>query len=268
MPKKSGDARICVDLKALNNNVMCEVYPIPTVEETLAQVTGATVFSKLDANSGYWQIPLSESSKHLTTFVTPSGRYCFNRLPFGASEIFHKCMSRILAGCKGVLVHHDDVLVHGKTQQEHDANLLAALKRLEKANVTLNPDKCKFSRTSIDFLGQIVDKNGIRPDPAKTQAVLEMEPPQSMSDLRRFMGMVNQLGKFSPRLHGGTEPTPQRATEHQECVDLGSCSRPGLLQRERGDDKAYSAGHVRCQGKDQDICRCFILWTRCRSPAA
>ena len=173
------------------------------VEETLAQVTGATVFSKLDANSGYWQIPLSESSKHLTTFVTPSGRYCFNRLPFGissASEIFHKHMSRILAGCKGVLVHHNDVLVYGATQQEHDANLLAALKRLEKANVTLNPDKCKFSRTSIDFLGQIVDKNGIRPDPAKTQAVLEMEPPQSVSNLRRFMGMVNQLGKFSPRL--------------------------------------------------------------------
>ena len=78
VPKKSGDTRICVILKALNNNVMHEVYPIPTVEETLGQVTGATVFSKLDANSGYWQIPLSESSKHLTTFVTPSGRYCFN----------------------------------------------------------------------------------------------------------------------------------------------------------------------------------------------
>ena len=209
VPKKSGDARICVDLKALNNNVMREVYPIPTVEETLAQVTGATVFSKLDANSGYWQIPLSESSKHLTTFVTPSGRYCFNRLPFGissASEIFHKRMSRILAGCKGVLVHHDDVLVYGATQQEHDANLLVALKRLEKANVTLNPDKCKFSRTSIDFLGQIVDKNGIRPDPAKTQAMLEIEPPQSVSDLRRFMGMVNQLGKFSPRLAELSQP--------------------------------------------------------------
>ena len=111
-----------------------------------------------------------------------------------------------IAGCKGVLVHHHDVLVYGATQQEHDVNLLAALKRLEKANVILNPDKCKFSRTSIDFLGHIIDKDGIHPDPAKTQAVLEVEPPQSVSDLRRFMGMVNQLGKFSPRLAELSQP--------------------------------------------------------------
>ena len=151
VPKKSGDARICVDLKALNNNVMREVYPIPTVEETLAQVTGATVFSKLDANSGYWQIPLSESSKHLTTFVTPSGRYCFNKLPFGissASEIFHKRMSRILAGCKGVLVHHDDVLVYGATQQEHDANLLAALRRQMSLSTQTNVSSAAHPLTS------------------------------------------------------------------------------------------------------------------------
>ena len=97
VPKKNGTVRICVDLKPLNKYVLREIYPLPTVDETLAQLSGATVFSKLDANSGYWQIPLSEKSKHLTTFVTPQGRYYFNMLPFGISsapEHFQKHMNK------------------------------------------------------------------------------------------------------------------------------------------------------------------------------
>ena len=95
VPKKTGDVRICVDLKPLNENVLREIYPIPKVDDTLAQMAGATVFSKLDANSGFWQIPLEENSRLLTTFVTPHGRYCFNKLPFGISsapEIFQRQM--------------------------------------------------------------------------------------------------------------------------------------------------------------------------------
>jgi len=98
VPKKNGKVRICVDLKPLNTAVKREVYPLPRVEETLAQLSGATTFSKLDANCGFWQIPLAESSKHLTTFITPYGRYRFNKLPFGitsAPEHFQRRMSEI-----------------------------------------------------------------------------------------------------------------------------------------------------------------------------
>ena len=84
--KKNGSVRICVDLKQLNKGVQREVHPLPKVDETLAQLTGATVFSKLDANSGFWQIPLSPESRPLTTFITPFGRFCFNKLPFGISS--------------------------------------------------------------------------------------------------------------------------------------------------------------------------------------
>ena len=86
VPKKSGSVRICVDFWALNESVLREVHPLPTVDETLAHLSGASVFSKLDANSGFWQIPLADSTKHLTTFITPYGRYCFNKLPFGISS--------------------------------------------------------------------------------------------------------------------------------------------------------------------------------------
>ena len=86
VPKKSGAVRICVDLKPLNESVLREVHPMPKVDETLASLAGATVFSKLDANSGFWQIPLAEASRPLTTFITPFGRFCFNKLPFGISS--------------------------------------------------------------------------------------------------------------------------------------------------------------------------------------
>ena len=167
-PKKSGSIRICVDLKPLNQSVLREVHPLPKVDDTLAQLTGAKLFSKLDANSGFWQIPLSPASRLLTTFITPFGRFCFNKLPFGiasAPEHFQKWMSSILAGLEGVVCQMDDVLVFGCSKAQHDARLLAALERIESAGATLNVDKCKFSKTSITFLGHKIDQSGIRADP-------------------------------------------------------------------------------------------------------
>ena len=96
VPKSSGAVRICVDLKMLNQSVLREPHPIPAVDDTLACLTGASIFSKVDANSGFWQIPLSEDTKYYTTFITPYGRYCFNKLPFGVSsapELFQSRMS-------------------------------------------------------------------------------------------------------------------------------------------------------------------------------
>ena len=100
----------------------------------------------------------------------------------------------------------DDVLVFGRDQAEHDTRLTAVLKQVESAGATLNPEKCEFSRKSLKFLGHIIDANGIRADPEKTAAIREMKPPTNVSKLRRFMGMVNQLGKFSKDLATLTAP--------------------------------------------------------------
>ena len=83
VPKKTGAIRICVDLKPLNENVQRKVHPLPSVDDTLAQLAGTKIFSTLDANRGFWQVPLDQSSRSLTTFLTPYGRYCFNKLPCG-----------------------------------------------------------------------------------------------------------------------------------------------------------------------------------------
>ena len=209
VPKKEGAIRICVDLKPLNESVLREVHPLPRVDDTLAQLTGAKIFSKLDANSGFWQIPLAPESKPLTTFITPFGRFCFNKLPFGISsapEHFQKRMSNILAGLEGVLCLIDDVLIYGKDTEEHDERLLAVLERIKAAGVTLNRNKCEFRKTQLKFLGHIIDQDGVRPDPEKTSAIREMKAPSNIPELRRLMGMANQLGKFSCKLAEISQP--------------------------------------------------------------
>ena len=127
-------------------------------------MAGATVFSKLNANCGFWQIPLSESCQKLTTFITPFGCYYFKWLPFGicsAPEHFQRWMSAILAANDGVLCYMDHVFIFRRDHDEHDTRLHAALRTIQEAGVTLNPEKCEFSRRSITFLSHVISEQGI-----------------------------------------------------------------------------------------------------------
>jgi len=120
VPKPNKKVCICVDLTQLNKCVKRERHILLSVDHTLAQLCNAKIFSKIDANSGFWQIELSKQSSLLTTFITPFGRFCFNRLPFGISsapELFQKRMSFALEGLEGVICLMDDILVHGSNQQ-------------------------------------------------------------------------------------------------------------------------------------------------------
>lgn len=208
VPKHKGIVSICTDLTEQNKSVMREKNPLPSVEDTLDQLAGAKVFSKLDSNAGFWQMPLSKDSSLLTTFITPFGRYCYNRLCFGISsapEHFQKRMTRILEGLEGVLCLLDDVLIWGGTQTEHDERLRKTLSRLQEAGVTLN-NKCEFSKSKITFLGQVIKASGVSADPDKVRAVRAMPEPSNVSEVRRFLGMTNHLGKFLPHLAEKTCP--------------------------------------------------------------
>ena len=170
VPKPGGKVRICVDLTKLNANVCRERHILPSVESTLAQLGGAKHFSKLHANSGFWQIEMDPDSAKLMTFITPFGRYQFNRLPFGitsAPEHFQRRMNEILGDIEGAVCLIDDILIYGKTQSEHDQRLLSVLHRISKAGLTLNKEKCVFNTTSIKFLGQLIDNTGVKADPEK-----------------------------------------------------------------------------------------------------
>ncbi|UYV76630.1 K02A2.6-like [Cordylochernes scorpioides] len=207
--KPNGKIRICVDLSRLNLSVERELHPLPVLEHELAQLNGAKIFSRLDANSGFWQIKLSEESQTLTTFIAPFGRYKFKRLPFGISsapEHFQKRMSAILRGVNGVICHMDDILILAKRKEEHDETLREVLRRLKNSGITLNKEKCQFGVSNVTFLGHYIDEYGIKADEKKVKAIAEMKPPTDVHGVQRFMGMVNFLGRFVPNLAEITKP--------------------------------------------------------------
>ena len=217
--KKSGNIRICVDLKGLNKSIKRERYMLPTVEDILPKLTGATVFSKLDAASGYWQLPLDEASSLLTTFITPKGRYCFRRLPFGissASEIFQREMTRILDGVKGVCAYQDDILIYGTSVEEHDKRLAECMQKLTDVGLRLNKAKCEIGKPTIEFLGHQISKHGISPDKNKVKAVTEIKPPQNVTELRSTLGMIQYLGRYIPNLSDLLKPMNDLLSKHAQ----------------------------------------------------
>ena len=124
--KPDSSLRICLDPKHLNEALKRNQHHIPTLEELTHRFSGATIFSKLDAKSGYWSVPLDAQNQLYTTFNTPFGRLCFKRLPFGlktSEDVFQKAMDDILEGLPGVISIADDITVYGKDEREHDQNL-------------------------------------------------------------------------------------------------------------------------------------------------
>ena len=115
-------------------------------------------------------------------------------------------MYEVLQGLEGVVRLIDDILIYGQTQEEHDKHLTEVLHKIAAAGITLNQEKCEISQSQVKFLGQIVDSKGIHPDPGKVAAVKQMNAPTDVKELRRFLGMVNQLAKFTPQLSDATKP--------------------------------------------------------------
>ncbi|UYV65862.1 K02A2.6-like [Cordylochernes scorpioides] len=217
--KPNGDIRLCVDLSRLNEHVQHEVHPMPVVEHMLGQLGEARFFSKLEANSGFHQIPLSPDCQHLTTFITPFGRYKFCRMPFRISlapEYFQKVMSIILQGMDGVMCYLDDILIFASDSKTHARILRLVLRKLKEAKVTLNKAKCVFGLPRINFLGHILDEDGIRPDPAKIEAVAKMPAPTDVHGVRRFLGMVNHLGRLVENLSEIVAPLNQLLVKGQD----------------------------------------------------
>ena len=116
-------------------------------------------------------------------------------------------MSETLEGLPGVMCLMDNILIYGEDEKQHSSCFEAALNCIKSAKITLNKEKSEFGKTSIRFLGHIINGEGVTADPRKTAAIQEMRTPQSIPELRRFLGMVNQLGKFSPVMAELTKPS-------------------------------------------------------------
>ena len=195
------DVRICVDMRCANEAIRREKLPIPTVDEVLEELNGSTVFSKLDMNMGFHQIELEEGSRDITTFSAGDSLFRYKRLSLGinsAPEQYQNIVRQTIAGCPGATNIADDIVVHGKTTEDHDRNLVTLLNRLQERNLTLNKDKCKIGMSQIVFMGLLLNKHGVGPTEEKVKAIRETEAPTNVAELRSFLGLVSFSSRFLP----------------------------------------------------------------------
>ena len=194
--------RICGDYRlTLNKSLLQQSCTTLEAEDILHCLVGSKYFSKLDLKDAYLQIPIDGQSSRVTTINTPFGLFRYNFLPFGLSvspAIFQNVMNIITANLDGVSVYQDDVIVHAPTKTLHDKRLCALLERFCNFNVTINPDKCTFCKTTFSCLGFIVDESGYRPDPSRFSKILNAPTPQNLDELRSLMGSLQYYSRFIP----------------------------------------------------------------------
>uniref|UniRef100_A0A5S6QM53 RNA-directed DNA polymerase n=1 Tax=Trichuris muris TaxID=70415 RepID=A0A5S6QM53_TRIMR len=198
--KRDGSLRLCADFSTgLNDALEMHQYPLPSPEDIFSTLNGGTMFSQLDFSDAYLQVEVSEQCKELLTINTHRGLYRYNRLPFGvksAPGIFQQIMDTMIAGLHGVVAYLDDVIVVGRTEEDHQRNLDALLQRINEWGFHVRLNKCQFAKPEVKYLGCIINKHGRRPDPSRTAAITGMPVPTNVTQLRSFLGMINHYGQF------------------------------------------------------------------------
>ena len=199
VPNPNGSVRLYVDTRVANTAIRRVRYLIPTVDDISLDLIEAKYFSKLDLNEAYHQLELEPASRGITAFSTHVGLYRYKRLIYGtntAAEILQHTLQKCLQGIQGVKNLADDILVFGRTKEEHDRALNECLSKLAAKNLTLNPNKCQFLQQSLHFFGQIFSAESITPDPKRISALENSKKLTSAQEVRSFLGMVNYSSKF------------------------------------------------------------------------
>lgn len=195
---------LCGDYRlTINRAVKLDQYPIPKIEDLLTKIAAGKYFTSLDMSQAYQQLPLHDESKKLVTINTHKGLFVYNCLPYGIFSvpgIFQRTVKTLLQGIPNVLIYLDDILVSGKTTEEHFHMLSEVLSRLAQAGLRLRQDKCTFMATSVQYLGYQIDAQGIHPTQAKVKAIKQAPTPSNVSELKAYLGILTYYSKFLPNL--------------------------------------------------------------------
>ena len=201
--------QICLDPRDLNEALEREPYYTRSIEEIMTRFHGMTRFTIADFNKGYWMVELDPESHKYTTMALDIGRFQWIRLPMGsivAQDVFQRKLDAIFLDIPGVTGIADDMVIYGKTDLEHDRHLINFLDICRKNTLMLNPDKMQFRLPQVSFFGHQWSAKGLSPDPKKVAAVKRMDLPEDVKTMRSFLGLVNYLNRFSPRLAELSEP--------------------------------------------------------------
>ncbi|GJW34114.1 putative reverse transcriptase domain-containing protein [Tanacetum coccineum] len=199
--KKDGSFWMCVDYRELNKLMVKNRYPLPRIDDLFDQLQGSSVYSKIDLRSGYHQLRVREEDILKTAFRTRYGHYEFQVMPFGltnAPAVFMDLMNRVCKPYldKFVIVFIDDILIYSKNKQEHEEHLKLILELLKKEELYAKFSKCEFWIPKVQFLGHVIDSEGIHVDPAKIESIKDWTSPKSPTEIRQFLGLVGYYRRF------------------------------------------------------------------------
>ena len=199
--KRDGTMRFCVDYRKMNSITRKDAYPLLRIDATMDTLAGSQWFSTLDLLSGYWQVEVEETDREKTAFCTTEGLFQFRVMPFGlcnAPATFQRLIDLVLAGLQWsrCLVYIDDLIIVGKSFQEHLRNLQEVLQRLREAGLKLKPSKCIFFQSSVKYLGHVVSREGVMADPDKVRKVATWPVPTSTKETQSFLGFASYYRRF------------------------------------------------------------------------
>ena len=208
VPKPRGGIRLCVDFTRLNTFFRRPIHPMKIPKEVVSNIKpGSKYFTTLDAKQGHWQIPLSPECQELTTFLTPWGRYLFLRSAMGLSSTCDEYCRRgdiAIAGLSNVEKVKGDVIVHDENCEQHVERVRSLLLRCREHGITLNPDK--LAENEVNYVGFKTNPEGVNSYTEKLKAIAEFSTPNCLTELRSFMGLINQLGDFTAEVSTTTDP--------------------------------------------------------------
>ena len=202
VPKKSGEVRFCVDYRGLNEVTKADHYPVPLARTEIFDAMGeAQIFSCLDCQQGYWQVGVAEEDRHKTAFRCFLGLFEFVRMPYGmrnAGATYQRLMSHILSGYIGKFCHCfvDDVICFSRTFEEHVGHLRLIFERLRAAGIKLKPSKCVLAKEQVQYLGHLISPGEIRPDPGNISKIRDLAAPETVRQVRTFLGMASYYRSF------------------------------------------------------------------------
>ncbi|GJV93166.1 putative nucleotidyltransferase, ribonuclease H [Tanacetum coccineum] len=199
--KKYGSFQMCIDYRELNKLTVKNRYPLPRIDDLFDQLQGSSVFSKIDLRSGYHQHRVRNKDIPKTAFRTRYGHYEFQVMPFGltnAPAVFMDLMNRVCRPYldKFMIVFIDDILIYSKTKEEHDVHLRLILEWLKKEELYAKFLKCDFWLSKVQFLGHVIDSEGIHVDPANIESIKDWESPKTPTEIRQFLGLVGYYRRF------------------------------------------------------------------------
>jgi hypothetical protein len=227
--KKDGSWRLCIDYRQLNKATIKNQYPLPRIDDLFDQMKGATVFSKIDLQSGYHQLRIKEDDIPKTAFKMRFGHYEFTVLPFGltnAPGIFMSLMNGVFCEYldKFVQVFIDDILIYSRTTEEHDEHLRLVLQCLREHKLYGKLSKCSFYQSRIHYLGHVISGEGIVVDPAKVEAIMEWPAPMNVTEVRSFMGLAGYYRRFVEGFSKIANPITELQKKNKKFVWTEKCA--------------------------------------------